>query len=234
MQTQAQNLTTRRLSLPRRAGLLSKVGDPCPLFRLRKALTVLTFGANELLFGHKLQAETLHVKDAATLALAGHQRLARALADLNRQRAHHRTRASDTLRHKPLPMLTKETGWHLFRAKEKQESWPASHGRAGKSPGWNQSRHFLHLALLPAPAWTEMGQALLHPLGLLMFSRTWGARATCSLFTDQETGWKIPGFSLQNTGKFSLCPILKVHLESWNGAESSICYLYLRKQVRVR
>lgn len=73
MQTQAQNFTTHLLSSPCRAGLLSKAGDPCSLFRLRKALTVLTLGADELLFGHRLQAETLHVKDAATLALAGHQ-----------------------------------------------------------------------------------------------------------------------------------------------------------------
>lgn len=47
-----------------------------------RVFSVFTLGADELLLRHGLQAETLHVEHAATLALAGHQSLAGALTDL--------------------------------------------------------------------------------------------------------------------------------------------------------
>lgn len=62
--------------------LLSKGGNPSQFSRQRNTLTILTLGADELFLRHGLQAETLQVEHAAALALAGQQRLARALADL--------------------------------------------------------------------------------------------------------------------------------------------------------
>lgn len=65
-----------------RTWLLSKGGNPCQFSRHRNTLTVLTLGADELFLGHGLEAETLQVEHAAALTLAGQQRLAGALADL--------------------------------------------------------------------------------------------------------------------------------------------------------
>lgn len=58
-------------------------GEIPPIFQVQEhSLTILTLGADELFLRHGLQAETLQVEHAAALALAGQQRLARALTDL--------------------------------------------------------------------------------------------------------------------------------------------------------
>lgn len=59
-------------------------GKSLPVLQAQSTLTVLTLGADELFLRHGLQAETLQVEHAAALALAGQQRLAGALTDLQR------------------------------------------------------------------------------------------------------------------------------------------------------
>lgn len=119
--------------------LLSKGGNPSQFSRHRNTLTILTLGADELFLRHGLQAETLQVEHAAALALAGQQRLARALADLQQAESSAGNRvprnASDC------QVVTTGTACNCFRIRVRQETEP------GKPLGRGQSQHSLHLAL---------------------------------------------------------------------------------------
>lgn len=113
---------------------LSRAGNPSPFPGRVSTLTILTLRAEKLLLRHRLQAQTLHVKDAAALALAGHQRLARAFTDLKTSRQPVREqRVPDVPKHDWLRDVGRiEMGWKLFRATVSQKC-PTSHSRPDKT-----------------------------------------------------------------------------------------------------
>lgn len=81
-QTQSQSQAATTSACPEQQMAAQQRGGPCLLLRHGETLTIFTLSAGELLLRQGLEAQTLQVKEAAAFALAGHQRLAWALADL--------------------------------------------------------------------------------------------------------------------------------------------------------